>query len=72
LPAYEITLPLYSGTLGAGDYTISAKYQIGDKVVEATSVLNIVTKAFANATLALAALDTGTSVVGITVVWLMS
>jgi len=49
LPKDAITLPLYSGTLGVGKYTISAKYQIGDRVVEATSVLNIVTKAYADA-----------------------
>ena len=49
LPKEEITLGLYTGTLGAGNYTISAKYQIGDKVVEATSVLNIVTKTYADA-----------------------
>jgi len=49
LPKDAITLYLFAGTLGAGKYTISAKYQIGDRVVEATSVLNIITKAYAGA-----------------------
>ena len=31
LPKDAITLPLYSGTFGAGNYTIYVKYQIGDK-----------------------------------------
>jgi hypothetical protein len=49
LPKDAIALPLYSGTLGAGKYTVYAKYQIGDKVVEATSVLNVVSKVYADA-----------------------
>jgi Divergent InlB B-repeat domain len=49
LPKDATTLSLYSGTLGAGNYVVSAKYQIGDKTVEATSVLNVVSKVYADA-----------------------
>jgi hypothetical protein len=49
LPKGEATLPLYSGTLGVGNYTIYAEYQTEDNIVGATSILNVVSKVYIDA-----------------------
>ena len=41
LPAEQITLPLYTGVLPAGKYSVYAKYQTADSKEEATSIFTV-------------------------------